>query len=144
MQQKESIDPGDDRADIVELQALAAALAQVDLADFSKYQQLLQLIHKDFQWTGKNTTDRLVIFTGRLATLRFLQTQLAADLQLKPQAIAILDGGMADVDQVKIVEEFGQEKSPVRILIATEVNYGKKAGKRHTPKKVGVNQKIRA
>ncbi|MEA5555598.1 DEAD/DEAH box helicase [Nodularia spumigena] len=121
LQQKESIDPSDDRADIVELQALAAALAQVELADFSKYQQLLQLIQKDFQWTGKNTTDRLVIFTGRLATLRFLQTQLAADLQLKPQAIAILDGGMADVDQVKIVEEFGQEKSPVRILIATEV-----------------------
>jgi SNF2 family DNA or RNA helicase len=120
LQKKDGIDEGD-RADMAELAELATALEAVEKSDFSKYQKLLKLIKTDFQWKGKDTTDRLVIFTGRLESLRFLETQLAQDLKLKPEAIARLDGGMADVDQVRIVDQFGQESSPVRILIATEV-----------------------
>lgn len=110
-----------DQADISELKELAQALEQIEVSDFSKYQQLLKLIQQDFDWTGKDTQDRIVIFTGRLESLRFLQCQLPQDLGLKAEAIEILDGGMADVDQVRIVEEFGQDSSKVRILIATEV-----------------------
>ncbi|OUC15179.1 MAG: helicase [Alkalinema sp. CACIAM 70d] len=104
-----------------ELAELRSRLLQVDGAAFSKYQRLLQLIRKDFGWTGKDATDRLVIFTGRLETLRFLKQHLAEDLKLKPEAIVVLDGGMADVEQNQVVEAFGQESAKVRVLIATEV-----------------------
>ena len=108
--------------DIEQLFELQTALEQVAVADFSKYQKLLNVIRQDFGWTGKDAKDRLVIFTGRLDTLRFLKEHLAKDLKgIKEGAIATLDGGMADVDQTHVVEAFGQESSPIRILLATEV-----------------------
>jgi ERCC4-related helicase len=110
-----------DSPDVAELETLQQALQQVQVENFSKYQRLLKLIQKDFDWTGRNPKDRLVLFTGRLETLRFLKSQLADDLKLKPEAIAILDGGLPDIDQTRIVEEFGQENAKVRILLATEV-----------------------
>ena len=110
-----------DHQDIAELEDLRHALKQVGVKDFSKYQRLLKLIQQDFGWTGRDPQDRLVMFTGRLETLRFLKEQLARDLKLKPEAVSVLDGGMADMDQNRIVEEFGQENAKVRILIATEV-----------------------
>lgn len=53
--------------------------------------------------------------------MRFLAENLIEDLSLKKEAIATLDGSMSDVDLMKIIEEFGNEKSPVRLLIATDV-----------------------
>lgn len=117
------------RLDSVQLQRIRTRIPDnhnpfhyyVCVEDFSKYQRLLKLIQKDFSWTGRDHKDRLVLFTGRLETLKFLKAQLAADLKLKPEAIAVLDGGLPDVDQTRIVEEFGQENAKVRILLATEV-----------------------
>ncbi|AFY71950.1 helicase domain protein (plasmid) [Thalassoporum mexicanum PCC 7367] len=110
-----------DLHDIHLLNALKLVLEQIDATSFTKYQLLLKLIKTDFGWNGKDPKDRLVIFTGRLETLKFLQAQLAKDLKLKPEAVISLDGGMSDTDQNQIVESFGQEKEQVRILIATEV-----------------------
>jgi hypothetical protein len=111
--------------DSAELRKLQRVLEQVEIKDFSKYQRLLKLIQdpepQGFGWKGKDPTDRLVIFTGRLETMRFLREHLGEDLNLKPEAIKILDGSMPDKDQIAIVENFGQEKAKVRILIATEV-----------------------
>ena len=116
---------GQSIADLEELKALQGILEQIKAKQFSKYQRLLQLITSedegDFAWTGKDAKDRIVIFTERLETMRFLKEHLQKDLSLKKDAIATLDGGMSDVDQMAIVESFGQEKSPLRVLIATEV-----------------------
>ncbi|MGB6015300.1 MAG: DEAD/DEAH box helicase [Nodosilinea sp.] len=120
LEKQEEISPAD-RHDIQELEHLRDALEAMDGGSFSKYQALLKLIRQDFGWTGKDPKDRLVIFTGRLETLKFLRDRLPQDLKLKPEAVEILDGGMADVDQTRIVEAFGQESAKVRILIATEV-----------------------
>lgn len=117
---KDEMSPAD-VADKQQLDELRAAISRISPPDFAKYQALLKLIRKDFGWKGKDPTDRLVIFTERLDTLRFLETQLPTDLKLKPAAIAVLDGRMPDVDQNRIVEAFGQESSKVRLLIATEV-----------------------
>lgn len=107
--------------DLQELKGLREALQRVEGAAFSKYQVLLKLICEDFGWTGKDPKDRLVIFTGRLETLRYLREHLAQDLKLKPEAVETLDGGMPDGEQNRIVEVFGQESAKVRILLATEV-----------------------
>jgi hypothetical protein len=120
LQKQDEVSPAD-RHDIQELEHLREALEAMDGGSFSKYQALLKLIRQDFGWTGKDPKDRLVIFTGRLETLKFLRDRLPQDLKLKPEAVEILDGGMADVDQTRIVEAFGQESAKVRVLIATEV-----------------------
>ncbi len=74
-----------------------------------------------FGWKGKDSKDRIVIFTERLETMRFLKENLVKDLSLKEKAIATLDGSMSDVDLMGIIEKFGNEKSPLRLLIATDV-----------------------
>jgi hypothetical protein len=103
------------------LQSLEPLLAAITPADFSKYQRLLQLIRDDWSWSGKDPTDRIVLFTGRRETQRFLVEHLAADLGLPKAAVVGLDGAMPDVEQTRVVEQFAQEQEAVRILVATEV-----------------------
>ena len=111
--------------DIHALETLREALAQIRPEDFSRYQALLQLLRSPgYGWTvftdgGKD--DRLVIFTERIETMRFLAEQLREDLHLKENAVQTLCGSMSDVEQQEIVENFGREESPVRVLVASDV-----------------------
>ena len=110
--------------DIQALEVLATALRRIDSHNFSKFQKLLSVIRDSsngFGWTGKDTRDRLVIFTERIETLNFLAQHLPPALKLKPDQIAILHGGLPDLDQQRIVEDFGREEAPVRLLLASDV-----------------------
>ncbi|MDP2647593.1 MAG: helicase-related protein [Desulfobacterales bacterium] len=110
--------------DIQSLDELAGSLQHIVANNFSKYHKLLSVIQDPlhgFGWTGKDTRDRLVIFTERIETLKFLNEHLPKDLGIKKDRIAILHGGLPDVDQTKIVEDFGREEAPVRLLLASDV-----------------------
>ena len=112
------------RADINALEALISTLQQITPCDFSKYQKLLSVIRdtaQGFGWKPRDPTDRLVIFTERIETLRFLQEQLLKDLKLKGSQINVLHGTLPDVEQQRVVEDFGKEETPVRILIASDI-----------------------
>jgi len=112
------------RADIDALEALIDALLQIAPCDFSKYQKLLSVIRdatQGFGWKPHDPTDRLVIFTERIETLRFLQEHLSKDLKLKARQINVLHGTLPDVEQQRVVEDFGKEEAPVRILIASDI-----------------------
>ncbi|MCY4674357.1 MAG: DEAD/DEAH box helicase [Bacteroidetes bacterium] len=111
---------GKDESDLEPWRAMEEALQHIGASDFSKYQLLLDILG-EWNWTGKNARDRLVIFTERIATLEFLENNLAHDLGLSKKAIRILHGTLSDVDQQRIVDEFGQDQSPVRLLISTDV-----------------------
>ncbi len=112
-------------ADIHALEELTRLLEQIRPETFSKYQNLLSLLQPDspqsIGWNARKPDDRLVIFTERIATLRWLEKNLPAALGLQPHQVAALDGGMSDVDQQAIVEAFGNEKSPLRLLLASDV-----------------------
>ncbi|MEB3318462.1 MAG: SNF2-related protein, partial [Cyanobacteriota bacterium] len=108
-------------ADVAPLKNLVPLLEAVDAAAFSKYQRLLRLIRQDWDWTGEDPKDRLVIFTGRRETQRFLMTHLARDLGLTAGAIERLDGGIVDSELSSRVERFGLVSDPMRLLVATEV-----------------------
>jgi ERCC4-related helicase len=108
-------------SDLRALGDVQTELEKIRHSDFSKYQRLLQLIRSDWSWRGQDPKDRIVLFTGRRETQRFLVEHLAADLGLPKGAVVGLDGAMADVEQTRVVEQFAQEKEPVRILVATEV-----------------------
>ena len=69
-----------------------------------------------------NPADRIVLFTERIETLRFLEENLARDLKLKPEQVAVVHGsGIEDVDLQQVVEDFGRDRSPVRLLIASDI-----------------------
>ena len=62
-----------------------------------------------------------MIFTERIETLKFLHNYLPRDLGLKSNQVEILHGSLSDVDQQRVVEDFGKDEAPVRLLIASDV-----------------------
>ena len=111
------------QAEIAGLQQLHATLESIAPATFSKYQALLAAIRdgQPFAWQPTDPEDRLVIFTERIATMEWLKTHLAEDLGLKPGQIETLHGAMSDVEQQRIVEDFGNAQRPVRLLLCSDV-----------------------
>lgn len=109
--------------DLDALQQLSDLVSAIDSKNFSKYQYLINLLKNDpdWCWNGSDPSDRLVIFTERIETLKFLQEQLPKALGLKSEAVAILHGQLPDLDTQKIVEDFGKTHSPLRLLIASDV-----------------------
>lgn len=109
-------------ADRDRLRALADHVAAIDTGAFSKYQELLRLL-RQLNWTGRAARDRLVIFSERIATVSWLADRLREDLGLSADQVARVDGGSveADVRTQEVIEAFGQERSPIRILIASDM-----------------------
>ncbi len=109
--------------DLRELRDLAAQLRTIGPGQFSKYQRLLRLLRGEsgIDWDGTDPQDRLVLFSERLETLRFLETHLQAELDLPAGAIQKLHGGLSDVDQQEVVEAFGKDEADVRLLLASDI-----------------------
>ncbi|MCY4470166.1 MAG: helicase-related protein [Thiotrichales bacterium] len=117
------VDASSRRIEIASLTALRDSLVRIGPSDYSKYQALLDAIQggQPFNWRPTETTDRLVIFTERIATLNWLNDRLATDLMLKPGQVETLHGGMSDVEQQRVVEDFGNTQRPVRLLLCSDV-----------------------
>ena len=109
-------------ADRDRLQSLADQVAAINTGALSKYQELLHLL-RELRWNGRAPRDRLVIFSERIATVSWLAERLREDLNLSPDQVARVDGGSveADVQTQEVIEAFGQERSPIRILIASDM-----------------------
>ena len=102
--------------------SLRALTADAAATSFSKYQRLLaHLRSPEFAWKTNDAADRLVIFSERIETLRWLQQQLAADLKMKPNQLAVLHGQMADTEQQELVDRFGRLDDPIRVLLCSDV-----------------------
>ena len=107
--------------DIKSLVELKSRLQKVSPEHFSRYQKCLDIIRTAMKWDGRDTADRLVIFTERIETMKFLKDNLPKDLGLKEGQTMVLHGTMSDKEQQDLVEEFGKEQSPLRLLIASDV-----------------------
>ena len=108
--------------DIGKLKELKAALDKIEAKDFSRYQRLLKLINsREYGWNVTKSDDRIVIFTERIETMRYMASQLRQDLNLKEGIVQEIYGGMSDSEQQEIVENFGRQESPIRILVASDV-----------------------
>lgn len=108
--------------DIQVLSSLRDSLEQISPESFSRYVNLLKLLRStEYGWDMLDPSDRIVIFTERIETMRFLAENLRKDLDLPADAIQTLYGGMSDLEQQRVVEEFGRNESPVRVLVASDV-----------------------
>ena len=70
---------------------------------------------------GPDSPTRVVIFSERIATLDWLAEQVPKRLKLKKDQIRVLHGGMADVKQMDLIEEFGLADSSVRLLFTGDM-----------------------
>ncbi|KXW79108.1 helicase [Mycolicibacterium phlei DSM 43071] len=70
---------------------------------------------------GKGSEMRAVVFAERVATLTWLREHLPAALGLKDENIAMLHGGLSDVEQQEIVDDFKIETSSIRVLVTGDV-----------------------
>jgi superfamily II DNA or RNA helicase len=109
--------------DIEPLAALLTAVEAIAPDDVSKLGELVRRLQQDpvWQWSATNAGDRLVIFTERIETLKFLQRELPPRLGLSERQVEILHGQRSDEDLQQVVERFGQANSPLRLLIASDV-----------------------
>jgi superfamily II DNA or RNA helicase len=101
------------------LDAMAAAVQQ-DPSGESKLTKLAEFL-RDTVGVGPGAPARAVIFTERIATLRWLQEELPKRLGLDAKAVAALYGSQPDKAQMQVVEQFGLEQSPIRVLIASDM-----------------------
>jgi len=112
----------DEQTEVTALQDFATTLREIDATSFSKFQRLIQhLKSSQFNWHPTDPSDRLVIFSERIETLRWLQDNLPKAVGLKSTHFEILHGGMTDTEQQDLVDRFGRKDDPVRVLLCSDV-----------------------
>ena len=84
-----------------------------------KYQALLTELRRI--GIGPRSTERVVVFAERIATLTWLAEHLREDLRLPADAVRVMHGSLSDVEQQEIVEQFRQAHTPVRVLVTGDV-----------------------
>lgn len=85
----------------------------------NKYWQLVDYLQD--VGVGKKSPTRAVIFSERVATLRFLEENLTKHLKLPTGAVRIMHGGMSDIEQMELIDEFKRADTPLRVLITGDV-----------------------
>lgn len=115
-------DPCDVTGDTAALTLFKEALEQIAPDKFSRYQGLLGLMRDpEYGWQQDNANDRIVIFTERIETMKWVRDRLRSDLSMTDSQIVSMDGSMTDMEQQDIVAEFAKEDSPIRVLVASDV-----------------------
>ena len=112
----------DEEAEVVALQEFSDSLKEIDANSFSKFQRLVKhLKSSEFGWQPTDSSDRLVIFSERIETLRWLQDALPKAMGLKTTQFEILHGGMTDTEQQSLVDRFGRKDDLMRVLLCSDV-----------------------
>ena len=78
-------------------------------------QALLQL-----KWQGKKKDFRIVVFAERIETLNALKRKLKADFKLDDTTIKDFNGSLTDMEQQRLIEDFGKEDSDIRVLLTSD------------------------
>ena len=108
--------------DIAALKELKSALEDIEPAEFSRYSKLLELLRSsEYGWNPSKNDDRLVIFTERIETMKYLAENIRKDMNLSDKQVEVMHGGMSDKELQRIVDEFGRAESPIRLIVASDV-----------------------
>ncbi|MBQ0978116.1 helicase-related protein [Micromonospora sp. M61] len=107
---------GTERAALDRLAELTSAMTDTDS---SKLKGLVDELRKI--GVGKNSSTRAVVFSERVPTIKWLAEVVPGMLGLKPNAIRVLHGGVADKDEQTILQEFELAGSDVRLLFTGDV-----------------------
>jgi superfamily II DNA or RNA helicase len=109
----------DQRAEDDALDTLSQRAAAITDADSAKLRALVDQLRAI--GVGPTSATRVVVFSERIATLDWLKSTAPPILDLKPNQVRVLHGGMADVKQMDVIEEFGLADAPVRLLFTGDM-----------------------
>jgi len=112
-------------------QVLDMFKGQLDFVVGGEFAKLKELgVYLDsIGWNGKGER-RVIVFSERIRTLELLREFLKVKYGVKSDeeekdkskaAVRLFHAGLPDTEQMQIVEDFGKQDSPVRILLATDV-----------------------
>ena len=101
------------------LDTLGKRCSAIDDSNSSKLQALVEQLREI--GIGPKSKTRVVIFSERIATLDWLAATVPGLLKLKDKHIRVLHGGMADVKQMDVIEEFGLADADVRLLLTGDM-----------------------
>ncbi len=93
-----------------------------EVREFSKLNELFNQLEK-LGFDGGPSSPRVIVFSERISTLKFLKETIAARFSIgKPEeVIEVFEAtGSSDVELNRIKESFGQASSPVRLLLASD------------------------
>ncbi|WP_276651310.1 DEAD/DEAH box helicase [Corynebacterium vitaeruminis] len=107
------------QAEMAALQRLHELNEKVTPETSAKYQELAAYLNDI--GISKKSTKRVVIFSERVATLKWLQDNLTKHLGLKQGAVEMMHGGLTDTEQMALIDEFKREKSDIRVLVTGDV-----------------------
>jgi superfamily II DNA or RNA helicase len=91
----------------------------INLKSDAKYSKLIEILH-DINWKGRASDERIIIFSERIKTLTSLNEKLTSEFSLKKEAVVYFHGGLTDIDQQNIIEDFGKEDSSVRLFLTSD------------------------
>ncbi|AWT26334.1 RNA polymerase-associated protein RapA [Corynebacterium provencense] len=102
------------------LQRLQQLNDRVTPENSNKYATLVDYLLNTVRISNRSP-ERVVVFSERVPTLHWLQRNLVKDLKLREDAVAVMHGGLSDQEQMRLIDSFKREDSPIRVLVTGDV-----------------------